>query len=108
MTASSGGELKVRSILASLAAALLLAPGCQQDEDSTSKAPPNPVPRADLGRPVEPKRPGAEAGGVAKEISKVEKDLRKDLGGSPVIGPNAPSPPVPPAGKLDAAKAGPP
>ena len=107
MTVPSGGERKIRSILASLAAALLIAPGCQQDEDSTSKAPPNPVPRADLPQPVEPKPRGTDGGGGTKDISNVEKDLRKDLGGPPVIKPDLPTT-VTPAAKPDAAKAGPP
>jgi hypothetical protein len=99
MTAPSGGERKIRSILARLAAVLLLAPGCQPNEDSTVKAPPNPVPRADLGRPVEPKPRGTDGGGVAKDISDVGKDLRKDLGGSPVIAPNTPTTTVTPAAR---------
>ncbi len=105
MTASSGGERKIRSILTSLAAALLLAPGCQRDEDTTATAPPNPVPRADLGRPVEPKQHGTDGGG-GTGISNVEKDLRKDLGGSPVIKPDAPATTVPPTAKPDGARTG--
>jgi len=105
MTVPSGGERKIRSILASLAAACLIAPGCQQNEDSTSKAPPNPVPRADLPQQVEPKQRGTEGGGGTRDISNVEKDLRKDLGGPPVIKPDVPTT-VTPAAKPEAARPG--
>jgi hypothetical protein len=100
MMVPSGSKLKVRSIIASLAAALLLAPGCQQDE-ATPQPPPNPVPRADLGEPVQPKLPRPEDSGKTKGISNVEKDLRKDLGGAPVIRPNTPTTTAPPAVKED-------
>jgi hypothetical protein len=104
MMVPSGSKVKVRSIIASLAAALLLAPGCQQEE-ATPKPPPNPVPRADLGQPVQPKLPRPEEGGETKGISNVEKDLKKDLGGAPVIRPNVPTT-TPPAAQPDAAKPG--
>lgn len=105
MVRPGGGEVKVRLITASLAAALLLAPGCRQDEEeATPKRPPNPVPRADLGLPVQPKRPASDEGGESKGISRVEKDLRKDLGGAPVIKSDAPTTPTTPPAP-DGAKA---
>jgi hypothetical protein len=108
MTVPFGGKVKVRSIFASLAIGLLLAPGCGQEEQpagSSTKAPPNPVPRADLGRTVEPRLPRTDQGGGSKDISNVEKDLRKDLG-SPVIKPDVPTTTAPPVAKPDAAKTG--
>jgi hypothetical protein len=90
MTVPSGGKVKVRSIVASLVTALMLVPGCRQDE---GEAPPNPVPRSD------------GAGGT-KGISDVEKDLRKDLGGGPLIKPDAPATTAPPTAKPDTAKTG--
>ena len=88
MTIPAGGKLMVRSVLACLAMGLLLVPGCGPQEEgptgSSTKAPPNPAPRADLGRTVEPKLPRTE------DVSNVEKDLRKDLA-SPVIKPDVPT-----------------
>jgi hypothetical protein len=111
MTVPSGGNVRVRSVIASLVIGLALAPGCGQDvgtsANSEPKSPPNPVPRADLGEPVQPKQPGTARGGGTPEISNVEKDLRKDLG-SPVIRPDAPGSTAPPVARPDAAKAGPP
>ena len=91
MMVPSGGQLRVRSVLASLAIGLLFMPGCWEEGPvgPAPKAPPNPAPRADLGRTVEPKVPGTE------DISNVEKDLHKDLA-SPVIKPDVPTAPVPP------------
>src|SRR5262249_35016484 len=103
MMVPSGGQMKVRSVIASLAIGLLLTPGCGQQEegpaDPSTKAPPNPAPRADPGRTVGPKVPRPS------DISNVEKDLRKDLT-SPVITPAAPTPPAPPVPRPDRAKPG--
>jgi hypothetical protein len=112
MTAPTGGKGKVRSGIASLAIwlGLALAPGCGQDAGtsptSEPKPPPNPVPRSDLGVPVVPKLPRSDRGGETKDISNVEKDLRKDLG-APVIKPDTPASTAPPATKPEAAKTGP-
>jgi hypothetical protein len=100
MMVAFGRKMRVVSVTASLAVGLSLAPGCGQ-EDSATKAPPNPSPRSDLGVTVEPKVPRD----ASKEISNVEKDLRKDLG-SPVIKPDATPAPTPPAGKPGAAGTG--
>ena len=110
MTVPSGGKVKVkaRSVVASLAIGLWLAPGCNQAEgpgNSAPQPPPNPSPRADLGHPVEPKLPRPGEGEGAKDISNVEKDLRKDLA-SPVIKPDTTTTPAPPAAGTDAGKPG--
>jgi len=97
MTVPSGGQKKVRAVIASLALGLLPAPGCNEDAETTTTRPPNPVPRADQGVPVQPTQPGTSQGGAAKDISNVGKDLRKDLGGGPVIRPDAPATTAPPA-----------
>ena len=100
--------MRSRSLAALILAVLLLAPGCRQEEEPagpSTKAPPNPVPRADLGRTVEPRLPRTDQGGGSKDISNVEKDLRKDLG-SPVIKPDVPTTTAPPVAKPDAAKTG--
>jgi hypothetical protein len=102
MTAPFGSKVKVRSVVASMAVALAIAPGCRQEEETPSSAPPNPVPRADLPRPVQPK---TDEGGKMKGISNVEKDLRKDLA-APVIKPDAPTTTAPPTAKTDATKSG--
>jgi hypothetical protein len=105
MMVAFGRKMRVCSLAAGLAVGLSLAAGCGQEggpADSSTKAPPNPSPRADLGVTVEPKIPSSGS----KEISNVEKDLRKDLGGSPVIKPDATPAPPPPAGKPDAAGTG--
>lgn len=105
MKHACGVEVKVtaRSIIAGLAIGLMFAPGCGQGEPTASSPQPDqsPVPRADQGLTVEPKFPRPEQGGASKEISDAEKDLRKDLGGSPVIRPDVPTTTtkVPPAGK---------
>jgi hypothetical protein len=97
------GKLKARSAVAGLAIALAIASGCKDDEETPSKNPPNPVPRADLPRPVQP--PSEKPSGVKKEASNVEKDLKKDLG-SPVIKPDVPPTTTPAAAKPEAAKPG--
>ena len=105
MTIPSGGKVKARSIVASLAIGLWFAPGCNQAEGPASpgsQPPPNPSPRADLPRTVEPRVPAS----TSKDISNVGKDLRKDLG-SPVIKPDATTP-TPPDAKTDTGKTGPP
>jgi hypothetical protein len=104
MTAPSGSKVTIRSIVAGLVLAFLLAPGCQQEE-ATPKPPLNPVPRADLGQPVQPKLPRPDEGGETKGLSEVEKDLRKDLA-SPVITPAAPTTTAPPAARPDTTKTG--
>jgi hypothetical protein len=102
MTVPFGSKVKVRSVVASLAIALAIAPGCKQDEETPSANPANPVPRADLPRPVQPPSE-KDKGGVPPAASNVEKDLRKDLG-SPVIKPDVPATTTPPPAKPDAAK----
>jgi hypothetical protein len=99
-----GSKVKVRSVVASLAIALAIAPGCKQDEETPSANPGNPVPRANLPRPAQPPSEKDKGGGMP-ETSKVEKDLRKDLG-SPVIKPDVPATTTPPPAKPDAAKTG--
>lgn len=101
MMVTSGGQWKRRSVLPGLAIALLLFPGCWEDGPvgPEPQAPPNPSPRADLGRTVEPKLPRAE------DTRNVEKDLHKDLA-SPVIKPDVPAAMPPPAAKPDADKTG--
>jgi hypothetical protein len=101
MMVPSGGQWKLRSVLATLAIGLLLIPGCWEDGPvgPEPKAPPNPAPRADLGRNVEPKLPRPE------DLRNAEKDLHKDLA-SPVIKPDAPDAAPPPAAKPDTAKTG--
>jgi hypothetical protein len=91
MMVPSGGQLKVRSVLASLAIGLLFMPGCWEEGPvgPAPQPPPNPAPRADQGRTVEPKLPRTE------DFSNAEKDLHKDLA-SPVIKPDVPTAPVPP------------
>jgi hypothetical protein len=106
MTVPFGSKVKVRSVAASLAIALAIAPGCKQDEETPSANPANSVPRADLPRPAQPPSE-KDKGGVPPAASNVEKDLRKDLG-SPVIKPDVPATTKPPPAKPDAAKTGPP
>jgi hypothetical protein len=107
MTVERGGAVMIRAMVASLAAAVsLLAPGCQRAEDSTTQPPPNPAPRADLGQPVAPRYPRTDDAGPGKDVSNVEKDLRKDLGGSPLIKPEAPATVPPPPANPAGAKAG--
>jgi hypothetical protein len=91
MTDSFGSKLRVGSITASLAVVFLLASGCGPVEESGQpKPPPNPSPRADQGETVQPKLPRPE------DISRVEKDLHKDLAPPPLIGPNVPATPTTP------------
>lgn len=104
MIVRMGRKAEVRSLVAMLAVALWFVPGCGQDESTT--APPNPAPRADLGRTVEPKVRSDDQGGASRDISNTEKDLRKDLA-PPVIKPGGETtPPVPPATRTDGAKTG--
>jgi hypothetical protein len=102
MTVPFGSKVKVRSVAASLAIAMAIAPGCRQDEETPSTNPPNPVPRADLPRPVQPPSE-KDKGGGPPATSNVEKDLRKDLG-SPVIKPDTPTTTAPAPAKPDTAK----
>ncbi len=97
MTVPFGSKVRVRSVVASLAIAIVMAiaPGCADNEEPPSKNPPNPVPRADLPHEVQP----------PSETSKVEKDLHKDLA-SPVIKPNVPTTTTPPPVSPEAAKPG--
>lgn len=90
MIVPSHRKVEVRSVAAMLAVALLLVPGCGQEESGT-QAPPNPAPRADLGRTVEPRVPSTDQGDGTKESSRVEKDLHKDLA-PPVIKPGGQTP----------------
>jgi hypothetical protein len=105
--------MKVRSVIASLAIglALALAPGCGQEAGTPANPeptrPPNPVPRADQGVPVQPTQPRTDGGGGTQDLSNVEKDLRKDLA-APVIKPDTPTTTTPPATRPDAARPGPP
>jgi hypothetical protein len=89
-----GSSLRVRSVIASVAVALLLASGCEQAEESGQpKTPTNTAPRAGQSE-------------ASKNISNVEKDLHKDLAPPTVIKPDVPTTTVPPADKPDADKTG--
>jgi hypothetical protein len=104
MTVLFGSKVKIRSIAASLAIAMAIAPGCRQDDDTPSANPANPIPRADLPQPVKPPSEKDKGGGMPA-TSNVEKDLRKDLG-APVIKPDVPTTTTPPPAKPDAPKPG--
>jgi hypothetical protein len=87
-------KMKVRPVVAGLAIALLLAPGCARDE-GPAPMDPNPSARSDLPRLEQPKLSGVDKGKERQDTSNVEKDLRKDLGG-PVIKPDVHPPAVSP------------
>lgn len=77
----------VRSVVASLTLALLAMPGCSDNtQEQPGRTPPNPAAPADRSRPVDP-----NLSGVGKEAARVESDLHKDLGGGPIIKPDAKS-----------------
>ncbi len=101
MTVPFGSRMKVRSVAASLVIAMAIAPGCRQDDETPSTNPGNPIPRADLPRPVQP--PSKDKGGVPPAASNVEKDLRKDLGSS-VIKPDVPATTTPTPAKPEPVK----
>jgi hypothetical protein len=103
MMVAFGGTVKVRSVVASLAVALLLAPGCHQEEEAPTSPPASPLPTADSGRPVQPKPPRADQGGETNKIGSVGRDLDKDLASSP-IAPDGPTTHAPPAAKPDSAQ----
>lgn len=78
---------KVRSVVAGLTFTLLALPGCSENtQEQPGRTPPNPAAPADRSRPVDP-----NLSGVGKEAAKVESDLKKDLGGGPIIKPDAKS-----------------
>jgi hypothetical protein len=103
MTVSIRSKLRVRSIAASLAIALLVVAGCHQEEEAPTSAPTSPLPTSDSSRPVQPKPTPIEQGGEVKSIGQVERDLHKDLA-SPVIKPDGPTTTFPPAGKPEPTK----
>ncbi len=77
----------VRLVVAGLTLALLALPGCSENnQEQPGRTPPNPAAPADRSRPVDP-----NLSGVGKEAAKVESDLHRDLGGGPIIKPNAKS-----------------
>ncbi len=79
-----------------LAAGLVLVSGCAPEESAPTSAPPSPLPNAQESRPPAPPVPPETNPVEPGKTSKVEKDLKKDLGG-PVIKPDtAPTPPAPP------------
>jgi hypothetical protein len=95
MTVSSReNKMKVWPVVASLAIALWLAPGCARDE-GPAPTEPNPSARSDLPRLEQPKLSDGDKGKQRQDTSNVEKDLRKDLGG-PVIKPDVHPPAVSP------------
>lgn len=67
---------EVRSVVAGLTLALLAAPGCSEN---TQEQPGRTTPG-----PADP-----NLSGVGKEAARVESDLHKDLGGGPIIKPDA-------------------
>jgi hypothetical protein len=105
MTVSIRSKLRVRSIAAMMAIALSIAAGCHQEEEAPTSAPTSPLPTSDSSRPVQPKPTPAEQGGEVKSLGQVERDLRKDLA-SPVIKPDVPTTPAPPAARPEATKSG--
>ncbi len=79
--------IKLKSLLASL----VLVAGCGTEELAPTSAPTSPLPNAGPSRPAPPPpQPNKEETGTT---SQVETDLKKDLG-SPVIKPDAVSPPA--------------
>lgn len=97
------GKIGVRCAALTLALALV-APGCgPAGEPDRPEAPPNPAHRADLGKTVLPKFPRKNEPEEPKGVSKVEKDLKKDLGG-PMIKPSGTSNSAPPVPTPDAVK----
>lgn len=77
----------VRSVVVGLTLALLGAPGCSENtQEQPGRTPANPAAPAERSRPVDP-----DLSGAGKEAAKVESDLHKDLGGGPIIKPNAKS-----------------
>jgi hypothetical protein len=84
--------------LPGLVVAHMLASGCAPEESAPTSAPNSPLPNAPSSRPsatpVPPLMNPVEPG----KTSKLEQDLRKDLG-SPVIKPDAPAAPSPAATK---------
>jgi hypothetical protein len=97
------GRAKVRSVVVSLALALLLASGCHQEEEAPTSPPASPLPTADSGRPAQPRPPKAEQGGETSKIGSVDRDLNEDLA-SPLTKPDGPTTHAPPAGGPDSAK----
>lgn len=91
-----GGKGTFRSLVAGLA--LGLVAGCGEPGENPArpdtKAPPNPAPRADLGVTVEPRLRDTDQPGATREVSKVEKDLKKDLGVPVIIKPGTAAPPA--------------
>ncbi len=80
-------RFKVVSVVGGLTLALLTAAGCSENtQEQPGRTPPNPASPADRSRPVDP-----NLSGVGKEAAKIESDLHKDLGGGPIIKPDAKS-----------------
>jgi hypothetical protein len=80
-----------------LATAFMLASGCAPEESAPTSAPTSPLPNAPPSRPQAPPVP-PDTNPVKPGETKVEKDLRKDLGG-PVIKPDTTTTPPPPETK---------
>ena len=70
-----------------LVAALMLASGCAPEESAPTSAPTSPLPNAPPSRPPAPPVPPETNRVEPGKTSKVEQDLKKDLGG-PVIKPD--------------------
>jgi hypothetical protein len=107
MTMPTGHGMSARSIVAGLAVGLALVAGCGPEgvpADSSTKAPPNPAPRSDLGVTVAPRVPKDVPDHDPNTPTAAEKQLHKAQA--------VPSPKsdattnLPPAGKPDAAGTG--
>ncbi len=97
MTVSFGKTVTFRSLVASLAIAMLLASGCKQDDEEPSSAPLNPVPRAGLPQPAaaqDGSGRGDEGGLAGRE------GLHKALA-APLIKPDTPTTKATPATKTN-------
>ncbi|MGP0067696.1 MAG: hypothetical protein ACLQGP_29385 [Isosphaeraceae bacterium] len=75
-----------------LSAGLMLVSGCAPEESAPTSAPPSPFPNAPPSRPPAPPVPPETNPVEPGKTSKVEQDLKKDLGG-PVIKPDTVTPP---------------
>jgi hypothetical protein len=79
-----------------LVVALMLASACAPEESAPTSAPPSPLPNATPSRSPAPPAPPQTNPVEPGKRSKVEQDLKKDLG-APVIAPDSLA--VPPPGK---------
>jgi hypothetical protein len=86
MTIKSNG--KAWLTIPALAVAAMLVSGCAPEESAPTSAPPSPFPNAPESRPPAPPVPPETNPVEPRKTSKVEQDLKKDLGG-PVLKPDA-------------------